>query len=236
MADLTQYALPHLARGYRDRRHAGAELADLVEDRWWRDPLVLAVPRGGVIVAAEIARRLRCPLDVVVARKVGAPGHAELALGAVGADGSRVLNNEMFDALHVDPDYLEEAFNREAAEARSREERFRVGPKSDPIARTVVLVDDGVATGATLRACIALLQRRHPGSIVAAIPVGSPEVCQRIARDVDELVCPLQPEPFLAVGHHYESFPQVGDSEVRRVLEEHQAWLAQCGRQTENRN
>lgn len=213
-------------RRYADRVEAGMHLADIVEGLWLQNPLVLAIPRGGVVVAREIARRLACELDVVVARKVGAPRHSELAIGAVSSDGTRVLNSALIRDLGVDAGYLERAFATESAEARSREARLRVGRASDPIGRSVVLVDDGLATGATLRACIAAVEHRHARSIAVAVPVGSLEACRALGKLVGQLICPLQPEPFLAVGHHYASFPQVSDGEVRKILREQRDWLA----------
>lgn len=222
------WSYPHEAvRRFSDRRHAGALLADLAESRRWQDPLVLAIPRGGVVVAGEIARRLSCELDVIVARKVGAPGEPELAIGAVSSDGTRILNRELMRTLGIERSYLDHACAMATAEARSRELRFRIGPAAGPAGRTVVLVDDGLATGATLRACISALKRQRVRELVVAVPVGAREVCHTIARQVDELICPLRPEPFIAVGHHYGSFPQVSDGEVRQVLSGHRAWLAQ---------
>jgi predicted phosphoribosyltransferase len=179
-----------------------------------------------VIVGHEIARRLGCELDVIVARKVGAPHQHELAIGAVTADGTRVLNSALIRDLRVDAGYMERTFSAEADEARAREARLRVGPGADPIGRSVVLVDDGLATGATLRACVAALEHRHARSVIVAVPVGSTDACRALSKLVDQMICPLEPQPLLAVGHHYRSFPQVSDGEVRKVLQGHRAWLA----------
>ncbi len=205
---------------YRDRVDAGARLARELEEYRGERPVVLGIPRGGVPVAAEVARRLGGELDVMVARKLGAPGHEELAIGAVTADGARYLNSEILQAVGVDDRYLEQITARQTAEAAKREARFR-GPHG-PLelhGRTVILVDDGLATGATMRAAARAVRARGPARLIIAVPVGAREAVAALAEDADRVVCPAQPEPFIAIGLHYEDFDQVGDEEVLALLE-----------------
>lgn len=205
---------------YRDRVDAGARLAGELQEYRGERPVVLGIPRGGVPVAAEVARRLEGELDVMVARKLGAPGHEELAIGAVTADGARYLNSEIIQAIGVDDRYLEQITARQTAEAAKREARFR-GPHG-PIelgGRTVILVDDGLATGATMRAAARAVRARGPARLIIAVPVGAREAVAALAEDADRVVCPAQPEPFIAIGLHYEDFAQVDDEEVLALLQ-----------------
>ncbi len=208
-------------RYFHDRRDAGRVLAEALEAYRPLNPLVLGIPRGGVVVAAEVARRLGADLDILVARKLGAPGHAELAIGAVTADGGRWLNGGLVSSLRVDAAYIDEVTRAEMAEARSRETRFRgVRPAPDVKGRVVILVDDGFATGATVRAAARALRRRKPARLVAAAPVGAPETCHELLAEVDAVVCPRRPSPFRAVGHFYEQFGDTPDDEVAALLAE----------------
>jgi putative phosphoribosyl transferase len=204
---------------YRDRIDAGARLAKELESYRGERPVVLGIPRGGVPVAAEVARQLGGELDVMVARKLGAPGHEELAIGAVTADGARYLNPEIMQALAVDDRYLAEITARQTAEAAKREARFR-GPHGpiDLGGRTVILVDDGLATGATMRAAARAVRARSPARLIIAVPVGSREAVAALEEDADRVVCPEQPEPFIAIGLHYADFGQVDDAEVLDLL------------------
>jgi predicted phosphoribosyltransferase len=205
---------------YRDRIDAGRKLADALERYKGQRPLVVGIPRGGVPVAAEVARCLGGELDIVVARKLGAPMHQELAIGAVTADGGRFLNQDVIRALQVSSDYLERITAEEVQEARSREARFRGGRTAGDLkGRTVILVDDGLATGATMRAAIRSLRSRNPTRLVIAVPVGARETCASLAKEADEIVCPVQPEPFIAIGLHYDNFDQVDDAEVLALLQ-----------------
>jgi putative phosphoribosyl transferase len=207
---------------YRDRVEAGARLAEEMERYRSDRPVVLGIPRGGVPVAAEVARRLGSVLDVIVARKLGAPGHEELALGAVTADGGRFLNADVVRALRVSDAYLETVTAREMAEAHRREQRFRgARAPAEVRGKLVILVDDGLATGATMVAAARALRARGPRRVVAAVPVGSGEAVAALAAEVDEVVCPRRPEPFVAIGLHYADFSQVEDAEVLKLLEEH---------------
>lgn len=204
---------------YLDRVDAGAKLAERMEDYRASHPVVLGIPRGGVPVAAEVARRLEADLDVIVARKLGAPGHEELAIGAVTADGGRFLNDDVMRALKVKDAYLDEVTLREMEEARRREQRFRGARHQVEVQdRVVILVDDGLATGATMVAAARALRARHPRRIIVAVPVGSEQAVAALAREVDEIVCPSRPEPFIAIGLHYGDFSQVEDGEVLDLL------------------
>src|SRR6202023_636023 len=205
---------------FRDRREAGRVLAERLAAYANRpDVLVLALPRGGVPVAYEVARALGAPLDVFVVRKLGVPGHEELAMGAIATGGVRVLNDQIVQRLRI-PEYIVDAVAaREQPELRRRERLYRGGrPPPQVRGRTVILVDDGLATGATMRAAIMALRQLQPARIIVAIPTASPETCEELKAEVDEVVCAITPEPFLAVGHWYEDFSQTTDEEVRDLL------------------
>ncbi len=202
-----------------DRAEGGARLADALEPYRDRNSLVLGIPRGGVVTAAEVARRLGAELDVVVARKLGAPGHEELAIGAVTANGGRYLNAELIAELGVSEAAIEAVTARQREEARRREALFRDGRPPPVIAgRVVIVVDDGLATGATMRAALRSVRAAGPATLVAAVPVGAPESCDDLATEADVVVCLQRPEPFLAVGSHYEQFEATSDDEVSDIL------------------
>lgn len=206
-------------RLFHDRRDAGVQLAAALLRYRDRSALVLGVPRGGVPVAAEIAQRLDAELDVIVARKIGAPRQEELALGAITADGTTFLNHEIIASLGVDDVELAVRARVQQTEALRREERWRKGqPPLVTRDRTVLLVDDGLATGATMRAAIRSLRLRRVGRLVVAVPVAAAESAAVIAREVDELVCLHRPEPFLSVGLHYEQFDPTSDEAVDEIL------------------
>jgi predicted phosphoribosyltransferase len=206
---------------YRDRFDAGRRLAERLTEYAGRDDvLVLALPRGGVPVASEVARALRAPLDVFLVRKLGVPGQEELAMGAIASGGVRVLNEEVVRALEVTPEELAEASSRERRELERREAAYRAGrPSPEVRGRTVILVDDGLATGSTMRAAVAALRRRQPARIVVAVPVGAADTCADLAEAADEVVCVRSPRPFLSVGSWYDDFRQTSDAEVSGLLQ-----------------
>jgi len=184
------------------------------------DTRVLALPRGGVPVAYEVARALRAPLDVLVVRKIGAPGHEELALGAIASGGVRVLNDETIAALGVDAQTLEAISERESEELRRREIAYRGAlPPLDVAGRTVILVDDGLATGASMFAAVVAVRPRNPRSVIVAVPVAPADTCRALAAQVDEVVCIATPRPFRGVGAWYADFRQITDEEVREYLQ-----------------
>jgi len=203
---------------YRDRRDAGEQLAEALEDlRGKPDVLVLALPRGGVPVAEPVARRLGAPLDAYVVRKVGFPGHEELAMGAVASGGVVLLNPALVE--RIPEEELRWALGRAVRELREREALYRGNrPPPQVAGRTVVLVDDGLATGATMRAAVEALRRQGPREIIVAVPIASPESCEALAREVDRVVCAATPEPFHAVGLWYEDFSPTSDEEVQQIL------------------
>jgi predicted phosphoribosyltransferase len=205
---------------FHDRVAAGAALAEALDQYRARGALVLGLIRGGVPVAAEVARRLEAELDIVVVRKLGAPAAPELAMGAVTSDGTRILNNDVVKELRVPDAQLVALTEARGIEALRLEEQLRRGrPDLRIRGRTVILVDDGLATGATMRAAVASVRRRVPGRIVVAVPVGSKEACAALRREADEVVCPVEPEWFDAVGSWYEDFAQVSDREVTDLLD-----------------
>jgi predicted phosphoribosyltransferase len=214
-------------RRYHDRAEAGRTLADSLKQYKGRDVLVLGIPRGGVPVAAEVAKALEAELDVIVARKLGAPDQPELAIGAVTSNGGRFLNDEVIDGLGVTDAYVKKVTAAEMAEARRREERFRGGRPPAPILdRIVIVVDDGLATGATMRASVRSLRQHKPARLIVAVPVGSQEACAALNQEADEVICVYQPEVLWAVGLHYENFEPTLDAEVAEILQQYQKQAA----------
>lgn len=205
---------------FQDRAEAGQRLADALRRFAGRpDVLVLALPRGGVPVAYEVARALGAPLDVFLVRKLGVPGHEELAMGAIASGGVRVLNPDVVAMLGVPQGMIDAATAREMAELIRRERAYRGGrPAPEVRGRTVILVDDGLATGSTMRAAVEALRARGPARLVVAVPVGARETCDAFRGEVDEVVCAVTPEPFYAVGLWYRDFGQTTDEEVRELL------------------
>lgn len=206
---------------FENRREAGRKLAEKLEHYAKRDGvIVLALPRGGVPVAYEVAAALELPLDVLIVRKLGAPGHRELAMGAVASGGVRVVNEAIVASLGVSPAALEATAQEELRELRRREQRYRGGrPPLSLAGRTVLLIDDGVATGASMRAALSALHQLEPARIVVAVPTAAKDACQALEQQADEVVCLMTPEPYHAVGAWYREFPQTSDEEVRRLLE-----------------
>ena len=214
----TPYALPSRRR-YADRHEAGLALADRLLAFAGRDVVVLGLPRGGVPVAYEVAKALHAPLDVFVVRKLGLPGHPELAMGAIASGGVRVLNDEIVRQLRVPSAAIEAVTRAEQMELERRERAYRGALTAIPIqGRVAILVDDGLATGSTMRAAVLAVRRLIPAEIIVAVPVGARETCRALAEVADDVVCTLMPEPFTAVGLWYEHFDQTTDEEVRRLL------------------
>lgn len=204
---------------FRDRADAGRQLADRLVAREIPDAAVLALPRGGVPVAAVVAARLRAPFDVLVVRKLGVPWHPELAMGAVGEEGATALNDDVVAAARIDQDTLQAAIARERSEVARRVDRFRGARPPVPLAgRTAIVVDDGVATGATARAGCTVARLRGAASVVLAVPVGAPDAIRDLRDVTDEIICLQEPPGFMAVGMHYLDFRQVEDAEVGRLL------------------
>ena len=207
---------------FRDRRDAGRLLAEKLSAYANRpDVIVLALPRGGVPVAYEVGRALNAPLDVFPVRKLGVPGHDELAMGAIAPGGIRVLNDELVRALRIPDDLLDAVVAKEEQELTRREQLYR-GDRApiDVRGKTVILVDDGLATGATMLAAIKALRQHQAGRIVVAVPIAAPETCDQMRAYVDDIVCAVTPEPFYAVGLWYENFSQTSDEEVRELLKQ----------------
>jgi predicted phosphoribosyltransferase len=205
---------------FRDRTEAGRLLAQRLAAYANRpDVLVLALPRGGVPVAAEVARALRAPLDVFLVRKLGLPGQEELAMGAVATGGVRVINESLIRAIGIPNAVIEAVAAREQQELARRERLYRGDlPPPDLRGRTIILVDDGLATGATMLAAIRALKQQQPARIVVAVPTAAPETCEALKAEVDDVVCAVTPEPFYSVGLWYEDFSQTTDDEVRALL------------------
>jgi predicted phosphoribosyltransferase len=210
----------HQHQVYRNRRDAGVELAGRLEHfKERQDVVVLALPRGGVPVAHEVARALQAPLDVFLVRKLGVPGHRELAMGAIASGGVRVLNEDVLTWYGIPDAVIDRVARAEQAELERREREYRQGRA--PLAlgdRIVLLVDDGLATGSSMRAAVQAARAQAPSRIVVAVPVGSPETCRELARVADEIVCARMPHPFSAVGQWYQDFAQTTDEEVRDLL------------------
>lgn len=206
---------------YRDRAQAGEELARALAGYGGRSDLsILALPRGGVPVAFEIARALHAPLDVYLVRKLGAPGEEELAIGAVASGGVRVLNADIVRQLGVPDEWIASVSRKEISELDRRQRLYRQGRGPLEVAgRIAILVDDGLATGATMKAAIASLRQLQPAEIVVAVPVAARSTAREIAALADRFVCPLQPEGFRAVGEWYRSFPQTSDEEVTDLID-----------------
>lgn len=203
---------------FRDRTDAGEMLGASLRDRGVEADLVLAIPRGGLPLGRAVADVLQAPLDVVVARKMGAPGNEELAIGAVASDGTAWLNESLIDEQGVPESYLREERTRQARAATEKRERYRGSGAPSVADRSVVLVDDGVATGATTRACLRQLRDLGAARVVLAVPVAPADVVDSLAAEADELVVLETPDPFRAVGAHYERFDQVSDEEALEYL------------------
>jgi len=207
---------------YLDRIDAGRKLAArLTAYADHSDVVVLGLPRGGVPVAFEVAQALHAPLDVFVVRKLGVPGHEELAMGAIATGDVRVLNDDVIRMLNVPERIIDVVTARERIELQRREHAYRGDrPPLSVRAHTVILVDDGLATGSTMRAALAALRRQGPKRLVVAVPIGAAETCAEFQREADDVVCASTPEPFYAVGVWYHDFSETSDAEVRELLEQ----------------
>jgi predicted phosphoribosyltransferase len=205
---------------FQDRYEAGRVLASKLSQFANRpDVVVLALPRGGVPVAFEAAKALNVPLDVFVVRKLGVPGHEELAMGAIASGGIRVLNEDVVQSLQIPPEIIDEVVAKEERELQRREQEYREGrPPIDVRGRIVILVDDGLATGSSMRAAALALRQKQPAQIVVAVPVASARTCSEFQFEVDKVVCAVTPEPFWGVGQWYDDFSQTSDEEVRELL------------------
>jgi predicted phosphoribosyltransferase len=209
-------------RSFRNRRTAGRYLARaLVDYRGRPDVLVLALPRGGVPVAYEVARSLDAPLDVFLVRKLGVPGHEEVAMGALASGGLCLLNKDMVRSLRIPGKAIGQVTAAEHRELQRREAAYRGGRRPPEVAgRTVILVDDGLATGASMRVAVAALRQAHPAHIVVAVPVAAPSTCAELRNSADQVICARTPRQFHAVGRWYEDFSQTSDEEVCDLLEQ----------------
>jgi len=211
---------------FQDRFEAGQVLAQrLTHYRNQRDVIVLALPRGGVPVAFEVAKALEAPLDVFLVRKLGFPAHPELAMGAIASGGVRVLHDEVVDQLNVPQEVIDRVAEREQQELDRQQELFRQGREPPKVRdRTVILVDDGLATGSTMRAAVKALRTQGAKRLVVAVPVGSADTCAEFSQEVDEAVCAASPQDFRAVGVWYDDFSPTSDEEVQSLLAEAARW------------
>jgi putative phosphoribosyl transferase len=211
---------------FKNRTDAGRKLAARLQryaDRG--DVLVLALPRGGVPVAYEVAKELKAPLDIFLVRKLGVPGYEELAMGALASGGVRVINEDVVRQLNIPGEVIDAVAAYEQRELERRERLYRGNrPPPNVNGRVAILIDDGLATGSTMRAAAAALRKQGPARIVVAVPVSSPETCDEFRSEVDDIVCAVTPEPFRGVGLWYEDFSQITDEEVRELLEREPQW------------
>lgn len=207
---------------FKDRADAGRRLAGELPGYGGRtDVIVLGLPRGGVPVAFEVAKALKAPLDIFLVRKLGVPGQKELAMGAIAPGGVRVLNRDVVQALNISDEIIEAIAAEEQQELERREQAYRGDrPKPDVRGRTVILVDDGLATGASMRAAVIALRAQEPAGTIVAVPTAAPETCEALKDEVDEIVCLATPQPFLGIGASYEEFSQMTDEEVRELIEQ----------------
>ena len=209
-----------MSKGFIDRAHAGTALGEVLREHVPETgAVVLALPRGGVVTGFEVARALGVPLDVLIVRKLGVPGMPELAMGAV-ARGVRVLNEDVIADTQIAAHQIEEVAKAELAEVDRREAAYRRGrPAPELAGQTVILVDDGIATGSTMLAAIRAVRAHKPRRLLVAVPVAPHDTCERLRPEVDELICLATPEPFFAISMWYDRFPQISDAEVKDMLE-----------------
>jgi putative phosphoribosyl transferase len=205
---------------FRDRTEAGRMLAATLQEYANRDDVVvLALPRGGVPVGFEVAKALKAPLDVFVVRKLGLPGQEELAMGAIASGGARVLSRDLIRALGIPEEVVDQVTREEQRELERREREYRDGrPPVDVRGKTIILLDDGLATGSSMRAAVLALKQKEPAQVVVAVPVAPPDSCAELESVADKAVCAVTPQPFWGVGQWYEDFSQTSDEEVRELL------------------
>jgi predicted phosphoribosyltransferase len=208
-----------LFKSFKNREEAAKKLAkELIKFRG-KNPVVLAIPRGGVVIAYEVAKTLNAPLDLIIPRKIGAPGNPELAIGAVIEDGTTVLNHGLISALGISKDYIESVKQEQIQEIKRRSKTYCGDAAPHELKKkTVIIVDDGIATGATMKAAIHSIRKKEPSSIVVATPVAPPDTLEELRKEVDELICLVAYEPFYAIGQFYDNFDQVSDEEVIKLL------------------
>jgi putative phosphoribosyl transferase len=213
---------------FRDRIQAGELLSKRLAAYAGRpDVIVLALPRGGVPVGYAVAKALRAPLDVMVVRKLGVPGHEEFAMGAIASGGEYVLNDDLVQTMGIPGQLIEATARRELAELARREQLYRAGaPPLQLRGCAVIVVDDGLATGATMEVAVKAVRKAQPARVIVAVPVGAPDTCSEMGKEADEVVCFCTPEPFQSVGQWYEDFSQTSDEEVQKLLEEAKRWQA----------
>lgn len=218
-----------MSRRFHDRKQAGQQLAAALDAyKGRKDVIVLGLPRGGVPVAAEVAQSLGVPLDIFTVRKLGVPGREELAMGAIATGGARVLNRQIINQLGISQDKIDAVTDAEKRELARREAVYRTGRSAPSLrGKTVIVVDDGLATGSTMSAAVRGIKQQHPAKIIVAVPTGSDSGCYVLGRAADELVCLMTPRDFRAVGEWYDVFDQTEDATVQRLLEEaHQRMTA----------
>ena len=205
---------------FRDRTDAGKRLAkELMKYAGRPDVIVLALPRGGVPVGYQVARALRVPLDIFLVRKLGVPDQEELAMGAIASGGIRVLNQDIIRLLDIPEGVIEAATAREQKEIERREHAYRGDrPKPEIRGRTIIIVDDGLATGATMRAAVRALRVQSPSTIIVAVPTGAPDTCEELQKEADDAICLTKPYPFFSIGSWYDDFSQTTDEEVKSIL------------------
>jgi predicted phosphoribosyltransferase len=204
---------------FKDRRHAGELLAKQVEKRVGKNTVVVGIPRGGIVVARVVADRLNVPLDFIAVEKIGAPGNSEFALGALGPENQIVLDQELVERMGIPPDFINKAVGQEGIELERKERAFRGAKPAEKLqGKTVILVDDGIATGATVEVAIKSIQAQGPEKLILAVPVAPQEALRKLEPLVDELFCLVVPSPFMAVGQFYENFDQTEDEEVVELL------------------
>jgi putative phosphoribosyl transferase len=206
---------------FKDRQHAGELLAKQVEKQAGKNTVVVGIPRGGIVVAKVVADRLKVPLDFIAVEKIGAPGNSEFAIGALGPENQIVLDKELADQMGIPADFINKAVGQEGIELEMKERTFRdVKPPEELKGKTVILVDDGIATGATGEVAIKSIRAQNPGKLILAVPVAPQEALRKLEPLVDELFCLVVPSPFMAVGQFYENFGQTENKEVIKLLRE----------------